>query len=109
MYSSTLRKLDRLDEALAQEKIYQETAPKLQGPRQRTSREILQEALDLDPLLEEAAAQFEAKEYAEAADIWGRALEKAQASLDDPEHGSAARELVVWLERRIRLARDLAG
>jgi tetratricopeptide (TPR) repeat protein len=106
-YASVLRKLERFDDADEQLRIYQETAPKQEGPRELTALDILREELGIQASAEKASALIDEGNYDEALVVWREARARVDLRAVDPKFRDAAGELIVWLERRIQHAENL--
>ena len=101
-YVAVLRKLERFDDAEEQLRIHSETAPRLVGPPELTKVQILRDELGIQESAEEAAALMEKGKFDDALTIWRAMKDRVAQRWDDPEFEEAARELAVWVERRIR-------
>jgi tetratricopeptide (TPR) repeat protein len=109
-YIVCLGKIGRTDEEQEQIKLYKETAPKAEGPVYLTDMDRLRIQLNVNPMTDRAGNLFEDGEYQEAIDLWKEVRGLAEARMDDPEFGDAARDFIVWLDRRIQLAqRKISG
>jgi tetratricopeptide (TPR) repeat protein len=104
VYISALRKVDRLDEAEEQGRLYKAEAPQLQGPVQLLPVDVLREELGIRRDSEQAVAFLEQGKCEEAVQVWRGSRSRVEARLEDPEFGEAAEELIVWLDRRILYA-----
>lgn len=106
-YAAVLRKLERFDDSAEQVRLYEQTAPRSEGPEERTRLDILRDELKIVDSAKRAAALIEEKKFDEAIVVWTESRDRVRRRLTDPDFEDESRELLVWLERRIRYAAEL--
>ena len=104
MYIAVLRKLNRLEEAEAQQRIALKEQPVLQGPIQLTKTDILKEKIGLQKDVEQGVKLIDDKKCDEAVTLWKGTRTRIEGYLQDPEFKEAAADLLVWLDSRILYA-----
>ena len=104
MYIAVLRKLNRLPEAEAQERIAREEQPKFVGPIQLTQTDILKEKIGLQKDVEQGVDMIEKGQCDAAVTLWQGTRSRIQGYLQDPDFKDAAGDLLVWLDSRILYA-----
>jgi len=104
MYISVLRKLNRVEEAEAQQRIAIKLQPVVQGPVELTKTDILKEKIGLQPDVEQFVKLVDEGKCDEAVTLLKGTRSRIEAYLQDPDFKDAAGDLLQWLDARILYA-----